>query len=138
MNRACRTICVMHCSELDDSEVMNKYIDPKYIDIFIACKESELEEFNTPSPTLSTTGICTRFEAVGVKNERRWLIRPTAFFYGRLRRFAGKPAPTVIASVRRFRIHQQNLWERACPRWRPGRQHQALLVQCPLPRRRLQ
>ena len=31
--------------ELDDSEVMAKYIDPKYIDIFVACKESELEEF---------------------------------------------------------------------------------------------
>ena len=30
---------------LDDSEVMAKYIDPKYIDIFVACKESELEEF---------------------------------------------------------------------------------------------
>jgi glutamine synthetase len=33
--------------ELDDSEVMNKYIDPKYIDIFVACKEAELEEFET-------------------------------------------------------------------------------------------
>jgi glutamine synthetase len=31
--------------ELDDSEILNKYIDPKYIDIFVACKESELEEF---------------------------------------------------------------------------------------------
>jgi glutamine synthetase len=31
--------------ELDDSEVMARYIDPKYIDIFVACKESELEEF---------------------------------------------------------------------------------------------
>ena len=29
--------------ELDDSEIMAKYIDPKYIDIFVACKESELE-----------------------------------------------------------------------------------------------
>ncbi|MEX6502013.1 glutamine synthetase family protein [Pseudomonas zhanjiangensis] len=33
--------------ELDDSEVLNKYIDPKYIDIFVACKEAELEEFET-------------------------------------------------------------------------------------------
>jgi len=33
--------------ELDDSEVMNKYIDSKYIDIFVACKEAELEEFET-------------------------------------------------------------------------------------------
>ncbi|MBM3110848.1 glutamine synthetase [Pseudomonas sp. P66] len=31
--------------ELDDSEILAKYIDPKYIDIFVACKESELEEF---------------------------------------------------------------------------------------------
>lgn len=31
--------------ELDDSEVFARYIDPKYIDIFVACKESELEEF---------------------------------------------------------------------------------------------
>ncbi|WP_053816514.1 glutamine synthetase family protein [Pseudomonas paraeruginosa] len=31
--------------ELDESEIMAKYIDPKYIDIFVACKESELEEF---------------------------------------------------------------------------------------------
>jgi glutamine synthetase len=31
--------------ELDDSEVMNKYISPEYIDIFVACKESELAEF---------------------------------------------------------------------------------------------
>ena len=31
--------------ELDDNEVMGRYIDPKYIDIFVACKESELEEF---------------------------------------------------------------------------------------------
>ena len=30
---------------LDDSSVMAEYIDPKYIDIFIACKEHELEEF---------------------------------------------------------------------------------------------
>ncbi len=28
--------------ELDDSEILAKYIDPKYIDIFVACKESEL------------------------------------------------------------------------------------------------
>ncbi|MGE8496733.1 MAG: glutamine synthetase family protein [Pseudomonas sp.] len=33
--------------ELDDSEVLNKYIDSKYIDIFVACKEAELEEFET-------------------------------------------------------------------------------------------
>ena len=33
--------------ELDDSEVMNKYIDSKYIDIFVACKEAELQEFET-------------------------------------------------------------------------------------------
>ena len=31
--------------ELDDSEVLARYIDPKYIDIFVACKESELAEF---------------------------------------------------------------------------------------------
>ncbi|WP_375740983.1 glutamine synthetase family protein [Pseudomonas boanensis] len=31
--------------ELDDSEVLAKYISPDYIDIFVACKESELEEF---------------------------------------------------------------------------------------------
>ncbi len=31
--------------ELDDSEVMAKYIDPLYIDVFVACKESELAEF---------------------------------------------------------------------------------------------
>ncbi|TWI52319.1 glutamate--putrescine ligase [Pseudomonas duriflava] len=31
--------------ELDDSKVMARYIDPKYIDIFVACKEHELEEF---------------------------------------------------------------------------------------------
>ncbi|MDR6355421.1 glutamine synthetase [Pseudomonas psychrotolerans] len=30
---------------LDDSSVMAEYIDPKYIDIFVACKEHELEEF---------------------------------------------------------------------------------------------
>ena len=30
---------------LDDSEVMAKYIDPMYIDVFVACKESELAEF---------------------------------------------------------------------------------------------
>ncbi len=34
--------------ELDESEIMAKYIDPKYIDIFVACKESELEEFAMP------------------------------------------------------------------------------------------
>ena len=33
--------------ELDDSEVLNKYISPDYIDIFVACKEAELEEFET-------------------------------------------------------------------------------------------
>jgi glutamine synthetase len=44
--------------ELDDSEVLNKYIDPKYIDIFVACKESELESSSTRSPTSSTTGTC--------------------------------------------------------------------------------
>ncbi|KRW59035.1 glutamine synthetase family protein [Pseudomonas sp. TTU2014-080ASC] len=33
--------------ELDDSEVLNKYISPKYIDIFVACKEAELQEFET-------------------------------------------------------------------------------------------
>ncbi|WPC04969.1 glutamine synthetase family protein [Pseudomonas benzenivorans] len=33
--------------ELDDSEVLNKYISPEYIDIFVACKEAELEEFET-------------------------------------------------------------------------------------------
>ena len=26
---------------------MNKYIDSKYIDIFVACKEAELQEFET-------------------------------------------------------------------------------------------
>ncbi len=31
--------------ELDDSEVMARYIDPMYIDVFVACKESELAEF---------------------------------------------------------------------------------------------
>jgi glutamine synthetase len=31
--------------QLDDSEVMAKYISPDYIDIFVACKESELAEF---------------------------------------------------------------------------------------------
>ncbi|MBT8767785.1 glutamine synthetase family protein [Metapseudomonas boanensis] len=31
--------------ELDDSEILAKYISPDYIDIFVACKESELEEF---------------------------------------------------------------------------------------------
>ena len=31
--------------ELDDSEVLNKYISPDYIDVFVACKESELSEF---------------------------------------------------------------------------------------------
>ncbi|TWI58686.1 glutamine synthetase [Pseudomonas duriflava] len=31
--------------ELDDSEVLNQYISPDYIDIFVACKESELREF---------------------------------------------------------------------------------------------
>ena len=30
---------------LDDSEVLARYISPDYIDIFVACKESELEEF---------------------------------------------------------------------------------------------
>src|SRR5690606_26037507 len=30
---------------LDDSEVLAKYISPEYIDIFVACKESELEKF---------------------------------------------------------------------------------------------
>lgn len=31
--------------QLDDSEIINRYISPEYIDIFVACKESELEEF---------------------------------------------------------------------------------------------
>lgn len=31
--------------QLDDSEIINRYICPEYIDIFVACKESELEEF---------------------------------------------------------------------------------------------
>ncbi|AYN93460.1 MULTISPECIES: glutamine synthetase family protein [Pseudomonas] len=31
--------------QLDDSEIMARYIDSKYIDIFVACKEHELEEF---------------------------------------------------------------------------------------------
>ncbi|GAB7532624.1 glutamine synthetase family protein [Pseudomonas sp. 3A(2025)] len=31
--------------ELDDSEIMNQYISPEYIDIFVACKESEMAEF---------------------------------------------------------------------------------------------
>ena len=30
---------------LDDSEVMARYINPDYIDVFVACKESELAEF---------------------------------------------------------------------------------------------
>ena len=33
--------------ELDDSEVLAKYISPDYIDIFVACKEAELQEFET-------------------------------------------------------------------------------------------
>jgi len=33
--------------ELDDSEILARYIDPKYIDIFAACKEAELQEFET-------------------------------------------------------------------------------------------
>jgi len=33
--------------ELDDNEILARYIDPKYIDIFVACKEAELEEFET-------------------------------------------------------------------------------------------
>ncbi|UUY09222.1 glutamine synthetase family protein [Pseudomonas sp. J452] len=33
--------------ELDDSAVLNQYISPDYIDIFVACKEAELEEFET-------------------------------------------------------------------------------------------
>jgi glutamine synthetase len=32
---------------LDDSEVLNQYISPEYIDIFVACKEAELAEFET-------------------------------------------------------------------------------------------
>ena len=31
--------------QLDDSEIMARYISPDYIDIFVACKESELAEF---------------------------------------------------------------------------------------------
>ena len=31
--------------ELDDSAVLNQYISPDYIDVFVACKESELAEF---------------------------------------------------------------------------------------------
>ncbi len=31
--------------ELDDNEIMARYISPDYIDIFVACKESELAEF---------------------------------------------------------------------------------------------
>ncbi|MCM2320177.1 glutamine synthetase [Pseudomonas linyingensis] len=30
---------------LDDSEILGRYINPDYIDIFVACKEHELEEF---------------------------------------------------------------------------------------------
>ncbi|HYQ40098.1 MAG TPA: glutamine synthetase family protein [Pseudomonas sp.] len=30
---------------LDDSEILARYINPDYIDIFVACKEHELEEF---------------------------------------------------------------------------------------------
>lgn len=30
--------------ELDESEIMTKYIDPKYIGILVTCKENELEE----------------------------------------------------------------------------------------------
>ena len=33
--------------ELDDSEVLNQYISPDYIDVFVACKEAELQEFET-------------------------------------------------------------------------------------------
>ena len=33
--------------QLDESEVMNKYIRPEYIDIFVACKEAEMHEFET-------------------------------------------------------------------------------------------
>ena len=31
--------------QLDDNEIMARYINPDYIDIFVACKESELAEF---------------------------------------------------------------------------------------------
>lgn len=44
--------------ELDDSEIMARYISPDYIDIFVACKESELAEFEHSISTSSTTGIC--------------------------------------------------------------------------------
>src|SRR6218665_1305840 len=33
--------------ELDDTDVLNKYISPDYIDIFVACKEAQLQEFET-------------------------------------------------------------------------------------------
>jgi len=33
--------------ELDDSKILERYIDPKYIDIFAACKEAEMQEFET-------------------------------------------------------------------------------------------
>ncbi|KXU36442.1 gamma-glutamylputrescine synthetase [Ventosimonas gracilis] len=33
--------------ELDDNEILARYIDPKYIDVFAACKEAELQEFET-------------------------------------------------------------------------------------------
>lgn len=41
---------------LDDSDVMAKYIDPKYIDIFIACRKSELEEFEHSMSDLEYNG----------------------------------------------------------------------------------
>ncbi len=45
--------------ELDDSEVMAKYIDPKYIDVFLSpVKRASWRSSNTPSPTLNTTGTC--------------------------------------------------------------------------------
>ncbi len=30
---------------LDDSEILARYISPEYVDLFVACKEHELEEF---------------------------------------------------------------------------------------------
>jgi len=32
---------------LDDNEILAKYIDPKYIDVFVACKEDELSQFES-------------------------------------------------------------------------------------------
>ncbi len=52
---------------LDDSEILARYISPEYVDLFVACKDHELEEFEARSPTWSTTGTCTRSEPAAVR-----------------------------------------------------------------------